>query len=1644
MNGSSRFTQKPAAAGGLSRSLLRLMFLALGLIAAPSLNAVIVISEIQYHPRGNDSELEYIELHNETPDPMDLTGYFFSRGIDFTFTDRTFLDPGAYLVVCANKDRIAAAYGITNVVGNWSPETSLKNSGESIELSNPAGVVEARVTYNDRGKWPSGADGTGHSLELKDVYADMDDPDHWALSGKMGGSPGQPNNTLPGAVSVVINEALLTGNSGERWMELYNHGKDDVDLSGFHVSNNQDDLSRATLAAGTTLAAGKWLVLSDRLTGLDFGPDKSGRSFLALVSPTGDRVIDARTFEPNTLYPGLSEARIPDGDSFFSSSADPTPNAANQITVQSDIVINEIFYHPIDGDPRGEFVELYNRGSQAIDLTGWSVSDGVRFEFPDGTVVDGHGHLVVARDPANIRAVYGLPATAVLGPPGDSDALDRFGTLADSGERVSISDARGNIVDTVRYFDGGEWPRWADGGGSSMELIDPNQDNSFAQAWDSSDESQKSEATRYSYKGTLSSSTTFADPPEFHLVMTGSGITVVDDLTMVSRVSTFTPETIYVTSNDTWKLKKGTEEASVPVTAWRELEYDDSAWTDAQAIIGFGEFDETTVLDDMRKFGVNPGYASFFVRKTFQVADLAALKDLVLEIQYDDGFVAYLNGVEVASGNMDLKDRAYKSLALLVREKQKDLVDLAAWKPVLRAGRNVLAIQVHNQSLVSNDARFSAQLASGTISTEEGSNLFKDGSFETVPDKPAWVLQGTHVRSGRTTAEAISGEGSLKIVSTGGGDNKVNRIETSNTGLTAPRVRTVYDISFLAKWICGTPTLLTHGSYQGSDPPSYAASTPLMVPRNLGTPGAPNSVTLRQVAETGSSSNLGPVIKQVKHAPSLPAANEAVTIEARIYDPDGVSSAVVKYSLDTPKVPGDPALLEVPMTDEDGDGVYTAQIPGQALKKKVVYCIVARDSRGQLGRWPLDHVHRTNPLILDPSLAGANDDQYAVYRHDTPFAGKPQSFRFWMHGANEQYLSSRLLHSNDLVAGTLLFQSRDVYYNAGIRFSGSPFARQAWTESYRMRLPKDNPLQGTIESFNMEDHQDGGAVSAKERISNYLLRWHQGQTIVPYSLQWYVQLQVNDRVNELRELVQTPNAEFIGRWWPGDDRGSFFEMDDRHTFTDDGSRENSVDAVLLYPPYGASGLGGDKEQYRHYFNLRLKEEEDDFSELIKLARLLTTSQTPDNEFDRLVWDQVDVESFCRYWSIRMNTDDWDCWGTNRGKNCYLYRPEGAGKWYLIPWDMELTYTNSSSFLPPALTATSNSTYLNTFAEVTRFINRPRIKRLYYGILKEMIDRQFQSSFLLPYMQKLDAVGAQWTDIGKPKGFIDTRRKMLQTVVKGVTMPTISFTITTNGGQPLEIEWTQLELKGKAPVEIRDIVVRIDGKDPTPPWRVEFSSTDLLGWTVSGSLSLGEHTVELVGFTSDLAVVASTSITVTVLPAVPPVISAVTPLKAVVGELVTITGTGFRATSRVLFGEVQAAQVTFNPEASQQIVAAVPAGVPLEMVEVRVENLGGIQSDPFAIQVVAEKKRFLRGDSDRSGQVNLTDALYSLDFLFQQGQLPLCMDAGDVDDDGSLNITDAIVLLRFLFQGGAQPPAPFPEVAEDPTPLDPLTCAIGVE
>src|SRR5438128_1871456 len=109
-------------------------------------------------------------------------------------------------------------------------------------------------------------------------------------------------------------------------------------------------------------------------------------------------------------------------------------------------------------------------------------------------------------------------------------------------------------------------------------------------------------------------------------------------------------EAALVRVGENWRYYKGTQEPSSPAPAWRNIAFDDSAW--AAGISGFSygygeEYDEPTRLPD---YGTT--YLSVYARKMFVLTNLARIQWLTLRIDYNDGFVAYLNGTEVARRNL--------------------------------------------------------------------------------------------------------------------------------------------------------------------------------------------------------------------------------------------------------------------------------------------------------------------------------------------------------------------------------------------------------------------------------------------------------------------------------------------------------------------------------------------------------------------------------------------------------------------------------------------------------------------------------------------------------------------------------------------------------------------------------------------------------------------------------------------------------------------------------------------------------------------------------------------------------------------------------------------------------------------------------
>ena len=144
------------------------------------------------------------------------------------------------------------------------------------------------------------------------------------------------------------------------------------------------------------------------------------------------------------------------------------------------IVINEINYNSAsDFDPE-DWVELYNNSPDDIDVSGWIFKDEKEthsFEIPENTVLKSGEYLVLAKDTILFKQSF-PEVENFVGP-------FVFG-LSGGGEKIRLYDDAMNIIDSLTYDDKTPWPEEADGEGKTLELFNPNRDNSVPENWHAS------------------------------------------------------------------------------------------------------------------------------------------------------------------------------------------------------------------------------------------------------------------------------------------------------------------------------------------------------------------------------------------------------------------------------------------------------------------------------------------------------------------------------------------------------------------------------------------------------------------------------------------------------------------------------------------------------------------------------------------------------------------------------------------------------------------------------------------------------------------------------------------------------------------------------------------------------------------------------------------------------------------------------------------------------------------------------------------------------------------------------------------------------------------------------------------------------
>jgi hypothetical protein len=174
-------------------------------------------------------------------------------------------------------------------------------------------------------------------------------------------------------------------------------------------------------------------------------------------------------------------------------------------------------------------------------------------------------------------------------------------------------------------------------------------------------------------------------------------------------------------------------------TAWTNLTFNDLTWNEGPAQLGYGDGDEATLVS----FGSNPSskYITTYFRHSFYIEDPTDFATLTLGLMRDDGAIVCLNGREIRRDNMPATGVNYTTRATATIDAADEAVffESDVNPTFLRAGTNVLAVELHQASSSSSDISFDLFLNALAVT-----NLPR-GVFITSPANNSTVIGPTNV-----------------------------------------------------------------------------------------------------------------------------------------------------------------------------------------------------------------------------------------------------------------------------------------------------------------------------------------------------------------------------------------------------------------------------------------------------------------------------------------------------------------------------------------------------------------------------------------------------------------------------------------------------------------------------------------------------------------------------------------------------------------------------------------------------------------------------------------------------------------------------------------------------------------------------------
>jgi hypothetical protein len=1190
------------------------------------------------------------------------------------------------------------------------------------------------------------------------------------------------------------------------YVEVFNTRGEPEDLSNYKLGGSID----YTFPAGTVIAGGGFLVIArspedvQSVYGLSgvLGPFTSNlpntSGTVSLISRAGGVFLEVN-YGSTSPWPAsadgaghslvLARPSLGEGNPLAWAASDAvggSPGRIDPVTAepQKQVVINEFLAHADSSSDR--FVELFNRSLDPVDISGCSLSDDPDtnyFTFAAGTVLPARGFVSLSETELGF-------------------------SLKASGGLILLRNAAGSrVLDAVHYSDqqkGISSGRFPDGAADFRPLAAPT----------AGERNQAPLVSDIVINEIMYAPISLNSDDQYVELYNRSGSTVnLSGWKFVSGITFTFPNDAVVPPGGYFVVARNTARM---LTNYPNLNSNNLAGNFGGSLSGKGERLALARLDE------------FVSTNALDATTTNTIYPVVNEVSYGTGGLwgQWSHG---GGSSLELIDPRSDN-ALAPNWADSDESAKAPWTDFSAKGT------IDNGSSTADELQVLLQGAGECLLDDvqvldaSGNNLIANSTFES--GATGWTAEGTESPSGLETTEGRTGTKSYHIRAVDRGDNQVNRVRTPLKSALAPGTTNV-TIRGSARWLKGQPEVLLRlrGNW-------LECLGELTTPSNPGTPGARNSRFV---------SNAPPAIVDVKHSPILPATSESIRITARVNDPDGLSSVVVKYRID-PNVTYSTAIMTDDGTGGDaiaGDGIFTATIPGQAAGTMVAFYVQATDQAA-------------SPAAgMFPPTAPAQE--CLVRAGEKQLVGNFPVYRIWMTQATMDRWTSRNKLDNTPFDITFVLGNTRAIYNVEALYAGSPYIAPGYCGpacgrcGYSITMPVDDQFLGEQDLVLDWPGGHGGETSAMQEQMGYFIA---DRMNLPFSHRYTIRLHVNgvtdDARNAVFEAAMQPAGGFVKEWSSKNTSGEFYKIERAFEFNDSGSLiADSPPRLQLF----TTGNGARKEErYRFNFLPRGADRVNNYTNIFTLVDAVNaTSPEP---YTSAVNSLVNIDEWMGIFAAEHIIVNFDAYGHEIGKNMYAFRPDG-GKWQLYMFDLDWLMLAASHY-NGSYAASSAPLFNADDPTITRMYAFPPFARAYWRAVQDAINGPLDPAVCNPVMdakyRSLRANGVAWCD-GQPladpspvKTWFSQRRTFLQSQLAQVqgTFAVNSMVITSNN---------VAYLSGTAPMAVETLLFN------GVPWPITWASTT--DWKSAVPLQAGTNALMVVGVDAHGAAIAGASNNVSV-------------------------------------------------------------------------------------------------------------------------------------------------------------------------------------